>query len=493
MPHQLTYDCLVDIFEYLYDDENTLYSCLLVNRLCCEIAVRILWRNIWKIYNYEKPHISLSIINTLIACLPKESEEILHKNGINITIISIKKPLLFNYASFCKIISIHKINKMIKLALIKQQSIISEGLENKHIKYLLLREILKMLMNQISSLKALKYNNSGNIYLLPEAKIHLTNLTELKCDSDICSEIISQVCHNLQSLTIKFKYDLTISNGLSDLISSQNNLKILNLQYFKDYDYNKLNLSLTKHSLTLTKLTLKNCDITLPFIAMFKNLQELNLNQKFDKYNILNQLSDAYFSQLKILKINIYLEVYTVITNFLKINGKNLTELYIYNYYNKSLNLTLAKFCPNLKILYTHIKEEESLKLILNNCQYLEIIEFCYDNCYCYDHRNLLCSEIFFKVLANYSQKYFYGLILHCYYRLPLYQDLEKFFINWQDLRSQRPLSLIIIIIEYITRFTENMEDIKDIKMLVEKYMKLGIIKKFEIKEVPNYKLFSEV
>jgi hypothetical protein len=37
------------------------------------------------------------------------------------------------------------------------------------------------------------------------------------------------------------------------------------------------------------------------------------------------------------------------------------------------------------------------------------------------------------------------------------------------------------------------MEDIKDIKMLVEKYMKLGIIKKFEIKVVPNYKLFSEV
>jgi hypothetical protein len=29
--------------------------------------------------------------------------------------------------------------------------------------------------------------------------------------------------------------------------------------------------------------------------------------------------------------------------------------------------------------------------------------------------------------------------------------------------------------------------------MLVEKYMKLGIIKKFEIKVVPNYKLFSEV
>ncbi|UZO04269.1 uncharacterized protein OCT59_024660 [Rhizophagus irregularis] len=76
MPRQLTTDCLNYIFEYLYDDKITLYSCLLVNHLCCEVAVRILWRNVWKFYDFgEKPYISLSIINTLIACLPKESEK----------------------------------------------------------------------------------------------------------------------------------------------------------------------------------------------------------------------------------------------------------------------------------------------------------------------------------------------------------------------------------------------------------------------------------
>uniref|UniRef100_U9T206 F-box domain-containing protein n=1 Tax=Rhizophagus irregularis (strain DAOM 181602 / DAOM 197198 / MUCL 43194) TaxID=747089 RepID=U9T206_RHIID len=155
MPCQLPYDCLIDIFEYLNDDKNTLYSCLLVNSLWCVIAVRILWRDVWKFYEYHRPHtILLSIINTLIAFLPKKSKRFLHKNGIT---IPIQKRPLFNYASFCKIISIDKIVVMTRRTLDKQQSIISKDLEN--VKYLS-QEILKMFMNQISSLKALEEQKS---------------------------------------------------------------------------------------------------------------------------------------------------------------------------------------------------------------------------------------------------------------------------------------------------------------------------------------------
>ena len=42
MSHQLSVDCLNEIFEYLEEDKITLHSCLLVSRLYCEIAVRIL-------------------------------------------------------------------------------------------------------------------------------------------------------------------------------------------------------------------------------------------------------------------------------------------------------------------------------------------------------------------------------------------------------------------------------------------------------------------
>ena len=49
MTFQLPIDCLNEIIEYLEKDEISLGSCLLVDRLWCKVAVRILWRNVWNI------------------------------------------------------------------------------------------------------------------------------------------------------------------------------------------------------------------------------------------------------------------------------------------------------------------------------------------------------------------------------------------------------------------------------------------------------------
>src|SRR2546427_297917 len=96
-----------------------------------------------------------------------------------------------------------------------------------------------MFMSQIYSLKRLTYycrdynkSNSFNINFtyFPGAKNRLTDLSELYCGSNIHSEFfyqLSQICHNLQSITIIFEN--FISNGLSDLIFLQDNLKNLKL------------------------------------------------------------------------------------------------------------------------------------------------------------------------------------------------------------------------------------------------------------------------
>src|SRR3954451_16549684 len=112
MPCQLPADCLNEIFENLEDDKTTLHSCLLVNRLWCRVSVRILWRNIWS-FKYYVPNsrrlkVASAILSTLIACLPDESKEFLHNNGIFISTPTLS-PLLFNYASFCKVLSINEI------------------------------------------------------------------------------------------------------------------------------------------------------------------------------------------------------------------------------------------------------------------------------------------------------------------------------------------------------------------------------------------------
>src|SRR5919206_501558 len=102
---QLPVDCLNEIFEYLEYDKVTLFSCLLVNRLWCEIAVGILWRD-------SREYNDTTFI-TLIACLPNESKEILRNNGIIISAPT-SKPPMFNYAAFCKMLSITGISCNIK-------------------------------------------------------------------------------------------------------------------------------------------------------------------------------------------------------------------------------------------------------------------------------------------------------------------------------------------------------------------------------------------
>src|SRR5271156_2862531 len=111
MPSQLPADCLNEIFEYLEEDKVTLHSCLLVNRLWCRVSVEILWKNIWDSSTVTPQSrfgistVSSRILNTLIACLPNESKDFLFENGIFITTSTSKSPL-FNYPSFCKVLSI---------------------------------------------------------------------------------------------------------------------------------------------------------------------------------------------------------------------------------------------------------------------------------------------------------------------------------------------------------------------------------------------------
>src|SRR5688572_6593031 len=104
MINQLPADCLNEVFENL-KDTLTLHSCLLVNRLWCEVSVRILWRDVHK---YTVPMSQkCKIFNTLIACLPDESKDFLYKHEIFISVPTWKP--LFNYASFFKVLSIHEL------------------------------------------------------------------------------------------------------------------------------------------------------------------------------------------------------------------------------------------------------------------------------------------------------------------------------------------------------------------------------------------------
>jgi hypothetical protein len=459
---KLPVDCLNEIFEYLEEDKFTLYSCLLVNRLWCGISVKILWRNVRN-------------CKTLISCLPKDSKEILYNNGIIISPSTLKNPL-FNYITFIKNISIYKIDYIVKIILKNYKSIYTP----QNIKFILSQEIFKLFMNQIISLKGLyfdSYNKRLDVSNVtftsyPGAEICLKYLSKLSCHSDIYSDFfyqLSLICHNIQTLKIRFE-DI-ISNGLKDLISVQQNLKYLEIILSYECESNIIP-SLTNLPNTLIKLDFSggNHIIPLSFIKKFKNLRELILSFDYN-YAIedFTKLQYVSFPQLQILKFDYAYPRYELLIKFLEVNGKNLKEFYIGNNDN-SLNLAIAKFCPNLRNLFTIFRNDEleTLKMILNNCQYLESIEVWCGNDYL-NEKNL------FDIIAKYSPKNFFELKI--YYVIFTkseisMEELENFFINWSNRTPQKPLSMIFF--HDSNTYSENIK-------IIEKYKSLGVIKKFRI------------
>ncbi|GBC15328.2 hypothetical protein GLOIN_2v1876960 [Rhizophagus irregularis DAOM 181602=DAOM 197198] len=128
---------------------------------------------------------------------------------------------------------------------------------------LVANEIIKMLANQITSLKKLscyhshyyKHNFNISFPYFPGAR----DLSELCCSSDLPSDFfnqLSQICHNLQSISIDFRS--IVNSSVKDLISSQNNLKDLNLSAFDDGSWTDIIPAITKHSHTITKLKFRN-------------------------------------------------------------------------------------------------------------------------------------------------------------------------------------------------------------------------------------------
>src|SRR6266540_1437469 len=165
-----------------------------------------------------------------------------------------------------------------------------------------------MFMNK-TSLKYLNfYRDIFNIPFTtyPGATDCLRNLSELRCNSNISSEFfyqLSQTCHNIQSLKVKFRE--VISNGLADLISGQQNLKCLNIRNYNG-DWVEIISSLTRLPNTLIKLDFDDQGykpIPLSFIAKFTNLQELVLSFNHNIESFKN-LQHVIFPQLQTLSFN---------------------------------------------------------------------------------------------------------------------------------------------------------------------------------------------
>ena len=111
---KLNKDILFLLFKELQSDSKSLFSCSLVNRLWCETAIQILWRNPWcyeNDINYQKKG---SLYHIIISSLPNNVKEFLTNQGIKLFPTSTSyQSFLFDYLSFCRSINM-KVMKVIK-------------------------------------------------------------------------------------------------------------------------------------------------------------------------------------------------------------------------------------------------------------------------------------------------------------------------------------------------------------------------------------------
>ncbi|GES99682.1 hypothetical protein GLOIN_2v1531010 [Rhizophagus clarus] len=474
---QLPVDCLNDIIKYLENDKRTLYSCILVNRLWCEVSVRIFWRDI---NNY-----SIKNFSTLINCLPDESKKILYDNKIIISTPTTKFPT-FNYASFCKVLSIGEVYNKIDRLLSRQQTISSHDLRRYYLN-IMVQEIFKMFMCQISSLEKLiffAYNPTLTFPLYSGAKDCLRNLSKLSFNSSISTELfyqLSQFCYNIQSFTLGIEEIVT--NGIVDLISVQRNLKHFVMLLHHNLSINNLTniipLLTSKLSNTLIDLDISGGSnhLSLLFIANFSNLKELNLAFDYDECFVnFEKLQYAFFPHLQVLKITEKYPRVELLIKFLEINGKNLKEIRIGDFFgdsDNSLNLAIAKFCPSLRKLSIGIRhnELETLKMIFGSCKSLESIKIWCGGDYLNEKEAL-------ELVVKYSQNIHELIFNHLFdVRIKLLpEELESFFISWINRKPQKSISLVIVNFDSHS-LDENHENME----IIKKYIKLGVIKRFKI------------
>ena len=96
-----------EIIQYFYHDYNTLYSCILVNRLWCRLAIPLLWEDPFSI-----PTKNYSFIYIYLSSLNQYDKAKLREYGIIDD--SINSNTLFNYPKFIKYLNTIKIRSFIK-------------------------------------------------------------------------------------------------------------------------------------------------------------------------------------------------------------------------------------------------------------------------------------------------------------------------------------------------------------------------------------------
>ncbi|RIB04934.1 hypothetical protein C2G38_2119585, partial [Gigaspora rosea] len=391
-------DCLYQVFQHFKDDLKTLHSCLLSNRTCCELIIPILWSNPWKLIQKKKstPEYRLcliSLLSTLLSCLPSESKQLLHKH-----VKWTSHRIFLNYITYCRSLDFNSIWDMIDVVIAQHP-----------IKNIVGQEICKMIILQSTKItqmiiSEMSYSFFNNLSLNDSQSLSHLNEFEYEINEDSNSLTfynLTNVCKNISNFTIFLR--TTPSESFIDLIKSQNSIKFMDIN-FKYEPSSKFINSLFLHANTLTHLYV-SCNRESTFFKIF-SVHHTFSNLRFLKYHVYNDFddfddddddygddddndSDAQNSQsnkmmnlsfpnLEILELDGQTPFsYIIIAQIIQGTQGKLERIYMsyrIHYINLIINQSILRSCQNLKVLTTFVTKDtiNVVLAILTSCRNLE-------------------------------------------------------------------------------------------------------------------------
>ncbi|PKY30091.1 uncharacterized protein OCT59_019121 [Rhizophagus irregularis] len=397
-------ELIYEIIKYLQNDYSTLYSCVLVNRLWCRLAIPLLWENPFSIRTRNYNFIEVYLYNLNDHLKTKLNEYQIIDNLLpSIT--------LFNYPSFLKYISIYKaINSVAEwwYGVLK--------LRNRYFIQDNFGELVCM------SLFIMFIENKVSLHTL-EVGIS----TSYSTYNDNVLELILQnpnFIYNIRNLkfSISSSSDNTlIKNRISQLINLQKNLKKILFGSNSLFMYQSLLLS--KES---------NCSNTLNTIIFhyvnFKGIN--NLVEVFERLNVLESVHIMYCYSLD----TSFVQQIINLTKSFKLKSLFINEISQI----ESLNLLLQKSgnylenfgCGGIITNFSQSFKRQILELIIKYCKSIKFFDM-------YRIENHTISQIIFNLIENIKQNLNYLTI-----RLWNYQDSNINLIILQDLGQTLPPKL---------------------------------------------------
>ncbi|RIA89086.1 hypothetical protein C1645_806438 [Glomus cerebriforme] len=370
-------NCLESVIDNLKDNKETLFSCLLVNRLLCKHVIPYLWSSPFDLEINPNKH--KLIIRTYISCLREEEKQWL------INYQELTTPTI-DYPKYLKIFNNNQIQEAVE-KFISEEKEEKEEEETEKIG-LLYKLITNLLFKNTKGFTDLEITRNYSTI----TDIKFTNLIQALTKlhtfefSGVCSQKICQLFKNfaqnintIQKLSILFQpqngqeiaFEIILS--ITELIKSQTEITSLTIsQYLDNCNYSEIYSSINFHSNSLKFLRIEGLVQVQQLLNVLKNCNNLETLQLWEIDGIDNDnLFNSNYPGFEIKNIkNLYCDGYysnhstlTTIRFFLRICNQNLKMLWL-SHVTKEILKDIGDYFPNLNYLSLKIYEEELPYLI---------------------------------------------------------------------------------------------------------------------------------